>query len=104
MIGLWFSLGHSTIVIVVNIAIAISVQIYDKLDGMTLQFTMEEYANEQRWVKLGVRSEQPYQPFSYSSSPSSTSSSSAPLSKPRDRSKVERLQHLDMGRCKEAVS
>ena len=36
MIGLWFSLGHSTIVIVVNIAIAISVQIYDKLDGETL--------------------------------------------------------------------
>ncbi|WWC88236.1 uncharacterized protein L201_003142 [Kwoniella dendrophila CBS 6074] len=30
--GLFFSLGHSTIVIVVNIAIAISVDIYDKLD------------------------------------------------------------------------
>lgn len=31
--GLWFSLGHSTIVIVVNIAIAISVDLYDKLEG-----------------------------------------------------------------------
>ncbi|WVQ98603.1 hypothetical protein IAU59_005733 [Kwoniella sp. CBS 9459] len=30
--GLFFSLGHSTIVIVVNIAIAVSVDIYDKLD------------------------------------------------------------------------
>nr|XP_018263989.1 high-affinity nickel-transporter [Kwoniella dejecticola CBS 10117]OBR86147.1 high-affinity nickel-transporter [Kwoniella dejecticola CBS 10117] len=30
--GLFFSLGHSTIVIVVNVAIAISVDIYDKLD------------------------------------------------------------------------
>lgn len=30
--GLWFSLGHSTIVIVVNIAIAVSLDIYDKLD------------------------------------------------------------------------
>jgi high-affinity nickel-transport protein len=32
--GLFFSLGHSTIVIVVNIALAISVDIYDKLDGV----------------------------------------------------------------------
>jgi high-affinity nickel-transport protein len=31
--GLFFSLGHSTIVIVVNIAIAISASVYDKLDG-----------------------------------------------------------------------
>ncbi|KZV82273.1 NicO-domain-containing protein [Exidia glandulosa HHB12029] len=30
--GLWFSLGHSTIVIVVNVAIAVSVDIYEKLD------------------------------------------------------------------------
>ncbi|KGB74229.1 high-affinity nickel-transporter [Cryptococcus deuterogattii 99/473] len=30
--GLFFSLGHSTIVIVVNVAIAVSVDIYDKLD------------------------------------------------------------------------
>lgn len=30
--GLFFSLGHSTIVVAVNIAIAISVDIYDKLD------------------------------------------------------------------------
>ncbi|WVR05065.1 hypothetical protein IAU60_002077 [Kwoniella sp. DSM 27419] len=30
--GLFFSLGHSTIVIVVNVALAISVDIYDKLD------------------------------------------------------------------------
>ncbi|WVQ71527.1 hypothetical protein IAR50_001066 [Cryptococcus sp. DSM 104548] len=30
--GLFFSLGHSTIVIVVNIAIAVSVDVYDKLD------------------------------------------------------------------------
>ncbi|ORY22758.1 high-affinity nickel-transport protein-domain-containing protein [Naematelia encephala] len=30
--GLFFSLGHSTIVIVVNIALAISINIYDKLD------------------------------------------------------------------------
>jgi high-affinity nickel permease len=40
MVGLWFSLGHSTIVIVVNIAIAISVQIYDKLDGTAPQEAM----------------------------------------------------------------
>lgn len=32
-VGLFFSLGHSTIVIAVNIALAISVDIYDKLDG-----------------------------------------------------------------------
>ncbi|KAJ7073222.1 NicO-domain-containing protein [Mycena belliarum] len=32
--GLFFSLGHSTIVIVVNVAIAISTSIYDKLDGV----------------------------------------------------------------------
>ncbi|EJD50845.1 NicO-domain-containing protein [Auricularia subglabra TFB-10046 SS5] len=30
--GLWFSLGHSTIVIIVNVAIAVSVDVYDKLD------------------------------------------------------------------------
>ncbi|KAF9651590.1 NicO-domain-containing protein [Thelephora ganbajun] len=30
--GLYFSLGHSTIVIIVNVAIAISTDIYDKLD------------------------------------------------------------------------
>ncbi|KIM89142.1 hypothetical protein PILCRDRAFT_813050 [Piloderma croceum F 1598] len=32
--GLFFSLGHSTIVIVVNIAIAISTDIYDKIEGV----------------------------------------------------------------------
>ncbi|KAF8319701.1 hypothetical protein DL93DRAFT_110327 [Clavulina sp. PMI_390] len=29
--GLWFSLGHSTIVIIVNVAIAISTKVYDKI-------------------------------------------------------------------------
>ncbi|KAH8104710.1 NicO-domain-containing protein [Cristinia sonorae] len=32
--GLYFSLGHSTIVIVVNIAIAISTSVYDHIDGV----------------------------------------------------------------------
>jgi high-affinity nickel-transport protein len=32
--GLFFSLGHSTIVIVVNVAIVISTSIYNKLDGV----------------------------------------------------------------------
>lgn len=32
--GLYFSLGHSTVVIVVNVAIAISTDIYDKLDNV----------------------------------------------------------------------
>ncbi|KAJ7112859.1 NicO-domain-containing protein [Mycena crocata] len=32
--GLFFSLGHSTIVIAVNVAIAISTSVYDKLDGV----------------------------------------------------------------------
>ncbi|TCD62989.1 hypothetical protein EIP91_006148 [Steccherinum ochraceum] len=32
--GLFFSLGHSTIVIVVNIAIAISTSVYDHIDGV----------------------------------------------------------------------
>ncbi|KAJ6534479.1 NicO-domain-containing protein [Mycena vulgaris] len=32
--GLFFSLGHSSIVIAVNVAIAISTSIYDKLDGV----------------------------------------------------------------------
>jgi len=32
--GLFFSLGHSTIVIAVNVAIAISTSIYEKLDGV----------------------------------------------------------------------
>ncbi|CAL1712900.1 unnamed protein product [Somion occarium] len=32
--GLFFSLGHSTIVIVVNVAIAISTSVYDKIDGV----------------------------------------------------------------------
>ncbi|KAF8158908.1 high-affinity nickel-transport protein-domain-containing protein [Mycena galopus ATCC 62051] len=33
--GLFFSLGHSTIVIAVNVAIAISTSIYDRLDGVS---------------------------------------------------------------------
>ncbi|KAJ7448506.1 NicO-domain-containing protein [Mycena latifolia] len=32
--GLFFSLGHSTIVIAVNVAIAISTSVYDRLDGV----------------------------------------------------------------------
>ncbi|THH27572.1 hypothetical protein EUX98_g6615 [Antrodiella citrinella] len=32
--GLYFSLGHSTIVIVVNVAIAISTSVYDHIDGL----------------------------------------------------------------------
>ncbi|KAI0789798.1 high-affinity nickel-transport protein-domain-containing protein [Abortiporus biennis] len=32
--GLFFSLGHSTIVIAVNVAIAISTTVYDKIDGV----------------------------------------------------------------------
>ncbi|KAG7440854.1 NicO-domain-containing protein [Guyanagaster necrorhizus] len=32
--GLFFSLGHSTIVVVVNVAIAISTDIYEKIDGV----------------------------------------------------------------------
>ncbi|KAH8104947.1 NicO-domain-containing protein [Phellopilus nigrolimitatus] len=32
--GLFFSLGHSTIVIAVNVAIAISTTVYDKIDGI----------------------------------------------------------------------
>lgn len=32
--GLFFSLGHSTVVIVVNVAIAISTSVYEKLDGV----------------------------------------------------------------------
>jgi hypothetical protein len=32
-VGLFFSLGHSTIVIIVNIAISISTSVFDRIDG-----------------------------------------------------------------------